>query len=247
LTIDLTLVNWDFVTSIVISFAVAAIFMALYNKRSHSYTEEIVDVNEPMIEVVVSEYSRRLKYIEKMVVDLRVRLDSLESQESYQYDSQWSKKPSDTNSESHVENMMSQTESQKQAKRHVTSIPTEQKGSVTQPPSSLIVKNMMQDIQNGTMDYVLKLLSERPRTSREIQSSIGRTREHTSRLMKRLYELRLVDRQSNSRPYRYTITEAGSIKISVRPQIDSGIGKESDPYKIIDIQPRLEHNNPEYQ
>jgi DNA primase len=247
LTIDLTFVNWDFVTSIVISFAVAATFMALYNKRSHLHTEQIVDVNEPMIEAVVSEYSRRLKYIEKMVVDLRVRLDSLESQESYRYNSQWSKKSSDTDSESHVENMRSQPESQKQAKRHVTLISTEQKGSVIQHPSSLLVKNTMQDIQNGTMDYVLKLLSERPRTSREIQSSIGRTREHTSRLMKRLYESRLVDRQSNSRPYRYTITEAGSIKISVRPQIDSGIGKESPSYKMIDIQPRLEHNNPEYQ
>jgi predicted transcriptional regulator len=85
------------------------------------------------------------------------------------------------------------------------------------------------------MDYVLKLLSESPRTSREIQYSIGRTREHTARLMKRLYESRLVDRQSNSRPYKYTITEAGRVKINVQPRRDSSFGKENTSHELMDI------------
>jgi CRP-like cAMP-binding protein len=244
--IDLALVNWDYVISIVISFIVAAAFMALYNKRRRSYAE-VADANEPMIEAVVSEYSRRLKYIEKMIIELRIRIDNLESREPYQYNSPWSKKPSDTDAEFHAQSMMSQQESQIQTKRHITSVPTEQISSVIQPLSSVIAKNSMQDIQNGTIDYVLKLLSERPRTSREIQSSIGRTREHTSRLMKRLYESHLVDRQSNSRPYKYTITEAGRVKINVQPKGDSGFGKENTSHDMMDIHGRLQHNNPEYQ
>jgi predicted transcriptional regulator len=55
----------------------------------------------------------------------------------------------------------------------------------------------------------LKLLSDKPRTSREIQNAIGRTREHTSRLMRKLYERNLVGRDSNSKPFKYTITDVG--------------------------------------
>jgi DNA-binding MarR family transcriptional regulator len=63
--------------------------------------------------------------------------------------------------------------------------------------------------QNGTNDYILKLLAERPRTSREVQHAIGRTREHTARLMKKLHDSGLVDRDANSKPFRYKITDSG--------------------------------------
>src|SRR5206468_2280588 len=53
-------------------------------------------------------------------------------------------------------------------------------------------------VPHNTPDYILKLLSDKPRTSREIQNAIGRTREHTSRLMRKLYERNLVGRDSNS-------------------------------------------------
>jgi CRP-like cAMP-binding protein len=62
---------------------------------------------------------------------------------------------------------------------------------------------------NGTTDYILKLLLERPRTSREVQYAIGRTREHTSRLMKKLNDSGLVNRDINTKPFRYNITDAG--------------------------------------
>jgi len=97
------------------------------------------------------------------------------------------------------------------------------------------------------MEYILKLLSERPRSSREIQSSIGRTREHTSRLMKKLYEAHLVDRQSNSRPYKYAITHSGSIKINIQSEKDTSSEKENNMHNMINIQPPLQQNNSEYQ
>src|SRR5437773_1544334 len=62
---------------------------------------------------------------------------------------------------------------------------------------------------NGTTDYILKLLAERPLTSREVQQSVGRTREHTARLMKRLHDYGLVSRDVNSKPFQYNITDAG--------------------------------------
>jgi CTP-dependent riboflavin kinase len=62
---------------------------------------------------------------------------------------------------------------------------------------------------NSTTDYIFKLLAERPRSSREVQLAIGRTREHTARLMKKLHDLGLVSRDINTKPFRYNITDAG--------------------------------------
>ena len=62
-------------------------------------------------------------------------------------------------------------------------------------------------------DYVLKLITERPMTSRDIQITIGRTREHTSRLMKKLFEEGYVDRNMQTKPFTYYITEKGKAKL----------------------------------
>ena len=68
---------------------------------------------------------------------------------------------------------------------------------------------MVEKEGNGTTDYILKLLAEKPRTSREVQLAVGRTREHTARLMKKLNDSGLVSRDVNAKPFRYNITDAG--------------------------------------
>ena len=74
---------------------------------------------------------------------------------------------------------------------------------------------------NGTTDYILKLLIERPRTSREVQLAIGRTREHTARLMKKLHDLGLVSRDITTKPFRYNITDAGQEMLKERVEAAS--------------------------
>ena len=72
------------------------------------------------------------------------------------------------------------------------------------------------------VEKVLGLITSRPMTSRDIQMTLGRSREHTSRLMNRLYKEGLVDRNTNSKPFSYIITEKGREKIgsgqTVKPQ-----------------------------
>ena len=46
-------------------------------------------------------------------------------------------------------------------------------------------------------------------TAKEIQQQIGRTREHTARMMNSLYHEGLVERDSTARPFAYSITEKG--------------------------------------
>jgi predicted transcriptional regulator len=56
---------------------------------------------------------------------------------------------------------------------------------------------------------ILDLLLKGAKTSREIEVSIGRSREHTARLMKRLYEKGYVIRDVSNKPYKYSITDIG--------------------------------------
>jgi DNA-binding transcriptional ArsR family regulator len=63
--------------------------------------------------------------------------------------------------------------------------------------------------QNSTIEYILRKLEDNSLTTREVQRVIGRTREHTSRLMKKLFEEKLVYRDVSTKPFRYTITVEG--------------------------------------
>lgn len=56
---------------------------------------------------------------------------------------------------------------------------------------------------------ILAALASGPKSSREIKQIIDKTREHTARLMKNLYDRGLVVRNDRNKPYVYEITEAG--------------------------------------
>lgn len=83
--------------------------------------------------------------------------------------------------------------------------------------------------KNGTIEYILKKLEDTSLSTKEIQIMIGRTREHTSRLMKKLYEENLVIRDTTTKPFKYTITDEGrkrlskhsSLRIHSRSYLDS--------------------------
>ena len=56
---------------------------------------------------------------------------------------------------------------------------------------------------------ILRSLVGGPQTSNQIKAIINRSREHTARLMKILYDRGLVIRNDRNRPYVYEITDGG--------------------------------------
>lgn len=56
---------------------------------------------------------------------------------------------------------------------------------------------------------VLQLLVGGPKSSAEIKEGVGRSREHTARLMKGLFDRGFVVRNDRHKPYVYEITEKG--------------------------------------
>jgi DNA-binding transcriptional ArsR family regulator len=69
--------------------------------------------------------------------------------------------------------------------------------------------NSDKSLHQNTVSSILKLLSQSPMTAREIQFNTKKTREHTSRLMKRLYNESLVARDIDNKPFLYKITDEG--------------------------------------
>jgi DNA repair exonuclease SbcCD ATPase subunit len=59
--------------------------------------------------------------------------------------------------------------------------------------------------EKAVLDY---LLLEGPRTAREIEVKIGKTREHTARLMKKLWQQGYVERETNRIPFTYRASDA---------------------------------------
>jgi len=71
-----------------------------------------------------------------------------------------------------------------------------------------------------SVEHVLKLITEKPMTSRDIEVTFGgRSREHVSRLMKKLFDDGFVERNTAKRPYTYSITDSGKGRIGSKENI----------------------------
>ena len=79
---------------------------------------------------------------------------------------------------------------------------------VTNVINDVISHQGKDELRLRTVDSILKML-EVPLTSREIQRRVNKSREHTSRLLKKLYSENIVMRDGNSRPFKYKITNEG--------------------------------------
>jgi hypothetical protein len=188
---DLTFLHSDFVISGIFAFLVGMASMTFYIRLKSTFEEGRYKTNEVVVEAVVLEYTRKLHDYDKMIAELRAKVDIIESR-------------------SQPHGVVSQHPSQPQP--HVA--PVSEPVTVTQ--HAVIEKEV-----NSTTDYILKLLVERPRSSREVQLAIGRTREHTARLMKKLHDLSLVSRDINTKPFRYNITDAGREMLKKRVEAAS--------------------------
>ena len=136
----------------------------------------------------------RLDYYEKQIIDMKIRLDAMDLDEP------------DFVEKSSLEEIESELP-KRPRRRNQESKPLAQK-----TPQTSRIPNM--SFQNS-VEHVLKLITQKPMTSRDIEMTFGsRSREHVSRLMKKLFEDGLVYRDTASRPYLYTITDQGVDRIN---------------------------------
>jgi hypothetical protein len=191
MTVELTFLDGDFVISVIFAFLIGMAGMMVYTRLKTTFEERHYKADKAVVEAVVLEYTRRLCDYDKAIAQLRTKVDIMEMR-------------------AQPPEVVSQHPSQ--PRPHVA--PVSEPVTITQHAT-------IEREGNGTIDYILKLLIERPRTSREVQLAIGRTREHTARLMKKLHDLGLVSRDITAKPFRYNITDAGQVMLKERAETAS--------------------------
>ena len=143
----------------------------------------------------------RLEFYEKQLIDMKIRLDALEIQGIEQ------KVDDDPNLE--LKQFL-----EKLAKNEVKERPTEVVSKAEIVPKKVTsIPSIPNVIPANPIDYVLHLITNKDMTSRDIQITLKKSREHTSRLMKKMFEDGYVQRNTKSKPYTYSITEKGMAKV----------------------------------
>ena len=180
----------DVVIFSVLAFVVGMASMIVYSKVKGLWADRRYRTDEAIVEAVVLEYTRRLHDYDKVLANLQADIEIMQLK---------SQPGQSTTSQYHTSQDQTHVAGTRDITRDITS-------HITHHTSHHATEEME---NNGTMDYILKLLAERPRTSREVQEAIGRTREHTARLLKKLHDTGTVGRNLDKKPFRYTITNAG--------------------------------------
>ena len=139
--------------------------------------------------------SERLEFYERQLIDLKIKLDAID-----------------------LENLsFSQEIPQDIVKNEEKPVQVVEKQVQIMPeqvPVSARVERTPNMSSGDIVEAVLRLITDRSRTSRDIQITLGKSREHISRTMKKMSDDGLVKRNTNAKPYSYSITQNGLSKLS---------------------------------
>ncbi|RNJ75743.1 MAG: MarR family transcriptional regulator [Nitrosopumilus sp. H13] len=144
----------------------------------------------------------RLEYYERQLIDMKIRLDAMEIQGVEQ-------KTDDSVGLKELLGRLAADRVQEAAPETPRIVPEK----AERAPRVQVASHL-----NPT-DHVLHLITDKAMTSRDIQVTLGKSREHISRLMKRLFEEGFVERNTVTKPYTYSITKKGRARAGDR-QVD---------------------------
>ena len=146
----------------------------------------------------ISSYDR-LDYYERQLIDMKIRLDSLD-----------------------VGGEVNNAREIMDSKQIVDKVPSYEQYS--EPKSRRAApkpRSPPNPDNHNTVDFILELITNKSMTSRDIQNASHRSREHTSRLMKKLYRDGYVERNTQTKPYTYSITDKGKAKLGIMEHLQN--------------------------
>ena len=161
-----------------------------------------------ILEAVLSKYVMRVENSTKMVGELRTKIDIIEAKISSDRDIEGRR------TSTIIDNIMktngnSLNAHETQPKDIIVDDSVTSQIKITSTKIDDMIEDKGLNKNQNTVSSILKLLSQSPMTAREIQVNTKKTREHTSRLMKRLYNESLVTRDIDNKPFLYKITDEG--------------------------------------
>ena len=142
--------------------------------------------------------SERLEFYERQLIDMKIKLDSIE-----------------------IENL----DNSYHAASPVIENSVEERSQDIPTPHTNVVKTTPKPVESrrrapnmgfdDVIETVLGLITDKSMTSRDIQVTLGRSREHISRTMKKLFVDGFVERNMQTKPFSYSITEKGRQRIGL--------------------------------
>ena len=158
--------------------------------------------------------SERLEYYERQLIDLKIRLDAVEMVHG-------EAAGAGDGSRDEAVSRLAAALSELVSREPATAVAAEEEGVAAE---ELHAEGRGDDLAGGDgetvpktefraypnpVDYVLHLITNDIITSRDIQVTMGKSREHTSRLLKKMYEDGYLQRDEDTRPYSYSVTQKG--------------------------------------
>ena len=142
--------------------------------------------------------SERLEFYERQLIDMKIKLDSIEIEN---LDNSYHTPP--PGFENGVEERSQE-------------VPTPRPNVVKPTPKPVESRRRAPNMGfDDVVETVLGLITDKSMTSRDIQVTLGRSREHISRTMKKLYVDGFVERNMQTKPFSYSITEKGRQRIGL--------------------------------
>ena len=160
-----------------------------------------------ILEAVLSKYVMRAENSTKMVGELRTKIDIIGAMMSADGNIEGRRMKTVIDNTKSSANSFNAHEDQYKDMIAVDSVTSQI--NITRNRIDDVVDDKSLYKNQNTVSSILKLLSRSPMTAREIQVNTKKTREHTSRLMKRLYNESLVTRDIGNKPFLYKITDEG--------------------------------------
>jgi len=142
--------------------------------------------------------SKRLEFYERQLIDMKIKLDAIEIEN---LDNSYHTSP--PRFESGVEERSQE-------------VPTPRPNVVKTTPKPVESRRRTPNMGfDDVVETVLGLITDKSMTSRDIQVTLGRSREHISRTMKKLFVDGFVERNMQTKPFSYSITEKGRQRIGL--------------------------------
>ena len=168
-------------------------FVAFFYFGFFRDSKELEEENHKFKDMLIEGYFHKFDEYNQIISDLRSKLDLMEIKINSGHNN---------NRQNEIPDSSDMDSNKSQDISH--SIPVTNDVTITQKKNN----EKEEELRVNTVNSILEMLDV-PLTSREIQRRINKSREHTSRLLKKLYSENIVMRDGSNRPFKYIITNQG--------------------------------------
>jgi hypothetical protein len=195
----------------------AVILIGVYAIRNFKKSKQALTESASLISVIVDALTSRIQESESAVSMVRTEIGGLETRNAGLESEQAALQTS------HLQLLRSLQEALSNDKRMIAELESLKRRFTSSPPGRNQTEPQPKPMQLGVVvgrDEILTaltptehetldiLLHEGPKPAPELGRRVNKSREHTSRLMKKLYLEGYVDRESNHAPFRYKLNES---------------------------------------